>query len=353
MNPERVDWSQLWYPGPTRVFSADELARAGADAPSRTLWVMGGVNLALLAMMVLQVAPPQATARLTALLIGGLAGGVWLALRLWQRPDRRLLAQVTLGYIVVMLLLGLGLKWRVADPDERRWAFGVCWGLSITLPLLFWFVAVYRADQIAARLRELAERDRAVDMARQLAAAQIQPHFLFNSLAALQHWVQVKDDRAAPMLQALTGFLRATLPLFNRARLRLGDEADAVMRYLDVMQLRLGQRLRFAVDVSPAAAAVEVPPGLVLTLVENAIVHAVMPSLQGADVRVRAGVDAGWLQLDVTDDGPGPAPGSHDGVGLANTRARLLQAFGPRATLQLDGAAGGGCLARIRAPLDL
>ena len=86
MNPQRIDWSQLWYPGPTRVFSADELARAGADAPSRTLRVMGGVNLALLAMVLLQAAPPQATARLlqafgprATLQLEGAAGGGCLA----------------------------------------------------------------------------------------------------------------------------------------------------------------------------------------------------------------------------------------------------------------------------------
>jgi hypothetical protein len=111
------------------------------------------------------------------------------------------------------------------------------------------------AHQIEARLRELAEQQRALDMARQLAAAQIQPHFLYNALASLQHWVQAKDDRAAPMLAALTGFLRATLPLFNRERLALGDEAEAARQYLAVMQLRLGERLRASVTIDPAAHA--------------------------------------------------------------------------------------------------
>ena len=85
----------------------------------------------------------------------------------------------------------------------------------------WWFLTLYRAHQIEGRLRELAERDRAVALAGQLMAAQIQPHFLFNSLASLQHWVQTQDPRAAPMLEALTDFLRATLPLFNRPALTL------------------------------------------------------------------------------------------------------------------------------------
>jgi LytS/YehU family sensor histidine kinase len=189
-------------------------------------------------------------------------------------------------------------------------------------------------------------------MARQLAAAQIQPHFLFNSLASLQHWVQHKDDRAAPMLAALTAFLRATLPMFNRQRLALGDEAEAVRQYLAVMQMRLGERLRFSIAVEPAAAAAQVPPGLLLTLVENAVEHGVMPSLSGAEVQVQARTEAGQLRLTVRDTGPGLAPDAADGTGLANTRERLQQAYGAAAGLTLDNAPEGGCIARLHCPLD-
>jgi LytS/YehU family sensor histidine kinase len=113
-----------------------------------------------------------------------------------------------------------------------------CWALRCLVSLGWWFLTLYRAHQIEGRLRELAERERAVALAGQLMAAQIQPHFLFNSLASLQHWVQTQDPRAAPMLEALTGFLRATLPLFNRPSLTLGEELQAVRSYLQVMQAR-------------------------------------------------------------------------------------------------------------------
>jgi LytS/YehU family sensor histidine kinase len=158
------------------------------------------------------------------------------------------------------------------------------------------------------------------------------------------------------MLTALTGFLRATLPLFNRPRLALGDEAQAVREYLEVMRLRLGERLRYGVELSPRAAAAQVPPGLLLTLVENAVEHGVMQALSGAEIRVTAEVidePAGpRVTVLVTDTGPGLAPGSVDGVGLANSRTRLAQAFGTRATLGLDNALGGGCTARIVLPLE-
>lgn len=351
---ERIDWSQLWYPGPTRVFSDDELARAGGDRPSRTLIAGVLLNYALLGFMLMHTAPREATAALAALLaLGGLLMRQ-TGVALWRRPTRRLLAAWTcLGTAVLVggaLLLVLGVFERRSAAAGWVLTTGIVLGLLLTT--CGWFVAVYRAQQIEARLREQAEQARALAMAGQLAAAQIQPHFLYNALAALQHWVQAKDDRAAPMLDALTGFLRATLPLFNRPRLALGDEAAAVREYLAVMRLRLGERLRHQVAIEPEAAAAQVPPGLLLTLVENAVEHGVTPSLLGADVQVRARRDGGLVVIEVADSGPGLPPGTADGVGLANTRTRLAQAFGERATLHLDNAAGGGCIARITAPLE-
>jgi hypothetical protein len=355
MNDERVDWSQFWYPGPTRVFTAEEMVRAGADAPSRTLLTVVMLNYALAAFVLMQLAPPVATAALTLLLsIGGVIG--WAgARRLWRRPHRRALVGVSLVGAAALLAATLGtiaLKGLTRGMPAGDWVRGAGMVLAMMLSVGWWFVAVYRAHQIEARLREQAEQQRALDMARQLAAAQIQPHFLFNSLASLQHWVQAKDERAAPMLGALTGFLRATLPLFNRQRLALGDEADAVRQYLAVMQMRLGERLRCTVDIAPDAARAQVPPGMLLTLVENAVEHGVMPALAGAEVRVSARADSGRLVLAVHDTGPGLAPGAADGTGLANTRERLAQAFGAAAALTLENAADGGCIARLHCPLE-
>ena len=350
---DRVDWSQLWYPGPTRVFTAEEMARAGADAPSATLKSVVMVNVALLGFMMLQLAPPHATALLTAQIAGiaMLAGAV--SLRLWRQPHRRPLARLSTLAIALILVLTIPLALHFkGDPAIERWVLALGVGSCTSLSIVWLFLTLYRSHQIASRLREQDEQQRALDMARQLAAAQIQPHFLFNSLASLQHWVQTKDDRAAPLLQSLTGFLRATLPLFNRERLALGDEAQAAREYLAVMQLRLGERLRYTLDISPEAAATQVPPGLLLTLVENAVEHGVMPSLSGAEVRVTARCEQGRLHLSVSDTGPGLPAEPTEGVGLTNSRARLRQAFGPEARLTLDNAPAGGCTASLVVPLN-
>lgn len=344
---EPIDWSQLWAPGPRRVFTDAELARAGGDAPSRTLVVMVAINLALLVWPVLQAVPAAAMPRVSALVTGVAVAAFTQALRLWRRPSRKALLLHSWFGLLGYWAFVFALHWRVDDPVQRRWVMGVGGAALVLCMVGFWFVTVYRAHQIEARLRELDERQRVADMSRQLAAAQIQPHFLFNSLAALEHWVQAKDDRAAPMLSALTGFLRATLPLFDRRLLRLGDEAQAAERYLEVMRLRLGPRLRFSIELAPEAAEALLPPGVLLTLVENAVEHGIVPQLSGGEVALRARMDGDMLTLEVSDTGQGPPDEVTEGTGLSNTRARLEQAFGTRARLHLAGAPEGGCVARL------
>ena len=350
-----IDWSQLWYPGPTRQFTDAELQQAGHDRPDRTLVTMVMINYLLLGFALMQLAPQVLTAPLTMAFAACGVLGSQGALALWRRPTRRRLALWSFfGVLAGILCGGVLVEWKdlARGSPERGWVLGACVALCGLMSLGWWFVTMWRAHQIETRLREQAEQARALAMAGQLAAAQIQPHFLYNALASLQHWVQVKDDRAAPMLDALTGFLRATLPLFNRSRLALGDEAAAAREYLEVMRLRLGERLRYGIDIEPAAAAAAVPPGLLLTLVENAVEHGVVPSLHGAELRVSARAEAGNVVLEVADTGPGLAVGATDGIGLANTRTRLQQSFDGRASLILANAPAGGCIARIHFPLE-
>jgi Histidine kinase len=342
-----VDWRMALGGLPRRRFSAAELARAGADVPpSRPLVAAALANLLLPLISGLVALHGRAEWPLLIVLMlfaFGIGAGLWAA---WRNPGAR---AVQLAYWGLPMALGvaLALRARVADGTVVALAavFVVLGGLAL------WFLTLYRQQFIAGRLRERDEQDRALALARQLATAQIQPHFLFNTLAALQHWVHSHDTRAAPLLDALTGFLRATLPLFDRERLTLGEELVAVRQYLEVMRLRLGERLRFALDIDAAAHTAALPPGLLLTLVENAVEHGVQPQLVGGAVMLQARVDAGKAIVEVRDDGAGLAPDARDGVGLANSRARLAQAFGEGATLVLGPGIGGGCVARLVLPL--
>ena len=349
--PSSIDWSQLWYPGRKTPFTREELAVAGHDAPSATLVAVAGVNLAVIAFVVLLLSPPAQTARLTGMLVGLAVTGFALAARLWRNPWRRPLLRSMLGIAVTMVAMGWLLRWRVPAQEERRalaQVLGICGAM---VPLLLWFLAIWRAHQIEARLREHAERNQAIEMARRLATAQVEPHFLFNTLASVQHWVQTKDDRAAPLLAALTGYLRATLPLFDRPLLAAGRELEAVRRYLEVMQARLGERLAWQVNVDAAVEPALLPPGLLLTLVENAIEHGIEPQLRGGRISLTGRVAGGVVHFTVSDDGAGLPAGAAEGTGLASIRERLALAAGDAAGLTLTVPPEGGCRAQIHLPL--
>jgi signal transduction histidine kinase len=351
-----IDWSQLWYPGPRRVFSAAEMAEFGADAPSVTLWLVAAVNAGTLLAVLGVLAPPPLMPSLLLLALGLLAIVALAAWWVWWRPSRWPLMQASIGIALAMLALTELARELLPLREHRLWFAVLLSGGAVMGIVLIWFVAVWRAQQIEGRMREREERERAVEMARRLAAAQIEPHFLFNTLASVQHWVSTGDPRAAQMLTALTGYLRATLPLFRRPQLALGDELSAVRHYLDLMRLRLGERLEVTIDAPALWLGQRLPPGLVLTLVENALQHGIEPLLGGGRLRLAVCREGDTMRLEVQDNGPGPAPGttpSGRGTGLANARERLALLHGAgRSGVELQALAEGGTLARLHWPFD-
>ena len=233
--------------------------------------------------------------------------------------------------------------------EPWRW---LAWLLPIVLLSVVQVVVAHwsrsQLDREMQRLRLEQERDAAAREAAEarLAAlrSQIQPHFLFNTLAALQHWVDGSDPRAAPLLRELTGFLRGSTELMARDEVTLADELALARHYLAIMRARFGERLSIELAVEPGALAQPWPPGLLLTLIENAVEHGIGPLLQGGRIRVAAGRgDDGRFWLAVQDNGPGPAPDWREGIGLANARERLARRFGPRAQLQLRALDPGAC----------
>lgn len=342
---------------------------------ARGLWVWAGVVCAIVGSTFGLAAAglPPALALLC-------SSAVWVALlgaglSAWLMPERHTARRLGRTAVVVtgMAFAGALTGFLVAraavhgarTPGEFIAPLGDAF-LRAAPVLLLGGVALVVVMAIMARLRrwqmarELAHLrlEQALEVARRQAAearlaalqAQVQPHFIFNTLAALQHWVDEGDPRAAPLLRALTGFLRGSTELLARDSATLGDELPLVEHYLAVMQARWGERLRSRVDADAASRAVQLPPGLLLTLVENAVEHGAGARLEGGEVRVRVQVDGARCQVEVSDNGPGLAPGWQEGVGLGNVRQRLAHRFGDRARLVLEDAAPG---VRARIELDL
>ena len=197
---------------------------------------------------------------------------------------------------------------------------------------------------------ELARQ--ALDARLRLLTAQVEPHFLFNTLANVQALVDAGSAQASPVLASLVAYLRAAVPRLSEPHNRLGQELEMVRAYLALMQLRLPDRLCFDVQADPALAPLHCPPMTLLTPVENAVRHGIDPSLAGGriDVRVRRLADGRCL-AEVRDTGVGLQPGSAGlGTGLSTLRERLQLAFDGQAELRLSEVQPHGVLTEIEFP---
>ncbi|HWJ07191.1 MAG TPA: histidine kinase [Steroidobacteraceae bacterium] len=185
---------------------------------------------------------------------------------------------------------------------------------------------------------ERSELERkAVDARLRLLQAQVEPHFLFNTLANVQALVDSGSPQASAVLKSLIAYLRAAVPRLHEPTTTLGQEVDLVQAYLEVMHMRMPDRLRFGLHVEPSALRLQCPPMTLLTLVENAVRHGIDPAEDGGSIEVLVHRRDGRCHVRVTDTGVGMgAPGTGLGTGLATLRERLQLVFGADASLRLS-----------------
>ncbi|WP_209397968.1 sensor histidine kinase [Rhodoferax sp. AJA081-3] len=237
----------------------------------------------------------------------------------------------------------------------------------------FWWVTICAAIvglsvTLAARVREREAQARAqalqfalehetlmrqaTDARLHLLQAQIEPHFLFNTLANVQALVESGSPQAGPVFKSLIAYLRATMPQLHQEGATLGQEADLVRSYLELMLMRMPDRLQFSVDIDPSLRGLRFPAMALLTLVENAIHHGIDPSCDGGRIDVGAqafGPSDGTrgVRLWVADTGQGMVESAKPGIGLANLRARLQAFYSASARLELSEQVPHGVKAEI------
>lgn len=183
--------------------------------------------------------------------------------------------------------------------------------------------------------------------------AQIQPHFLFNTLNTISMAVrQGRDAVAVRMMAHLSGVLRRSMDAATRPETPLGRELELVRDYLQIEQCRLEERLTLHWDVDEGVLDALVPTMLLQPLVENAVRHGISELAEGGEITVRAARANGSLLLTVEDSGAGLAPDAEPGVGIGNVRRRLETRYGSRAGLILEPRAGGGTTARVTLPVE-
>ena len=234
--------------------------------------------------------------------------------------------------------------------------FGGTWYCALVLlawSLLYFGVTQYRA-LLAERERSVRSESLAREARLDALRYQINPHFLFNTLNAISTLiVEVRSREAAEMISRLSDFLRRTLSGDAEAEITVAEEVSFVRQYLEIEQVRFGDRLTVDVDIDPEAEALEVPALILLPIVENAVRHAVERNEHGGRVAVRAALRGRELQLIVSDDGPGEETiaSAGSGIGLSNTRARLQQLFGAAGQLRWRALSSGGSEYVLAIPL--
>lgn len=212
-------------------------------------------------------------------------------------------------------------------------------------------MARHQALSFALERSELERR--ATDARLALMQAQVQPHFLFNTLANVRALVETGSPQALPVLDSLIAYLRAAVPRLNASMGTLADEMGLVRAYLDIMAMRMPDRLSFRINLAPGTDALPCPPMAVLTLVENAVRHGIDPAEDGGAIEITAEMRGDILYVTVSDSGLGLGASSTGGLGtgLSTLRQRLALCFGPAATLSLTERAGGGVVATLSWPV--
>jgi sensor histidine kinase YesM len=202
----------------------------------------------------------------------------------------------------------------------------------------------------AERARGELERQ-ALDARLRLLQAQVEPHFLFNTLANVQALVDVGSARASPVLASLVSYLRAAVPRLSEPVNRLGQELEMARAYLALMQMRLPDRLQFSVQADAGVERFRCPPTTLLTLVENAVRHGIDPSLDGGRIDVSVHLRGARCVAAVRDTGVGITLGSGGlGTGLSTLRERLYLAFAGEADLRLTEVLPHGVLVEVEFP---
>ena len=255
--------------------------------------------------------------------------------------------------------------------DIRQKVTGDLYRIGIGSGLILIFIPIFILTIVAKifidrarasmRLAELKKKEadfhsmsRQVTEAKlQALQAQVEPHFLYNTLASVQALTEVDPAQANAMTGHLIQYLRNALPKMRESVSTVGQEIELVRAYLNILQMRMGKRLTFDITVPQNLLALPFPPLMVPSLVENAIKHGLEPQREGGSVLISAQSQDGKLRLTVADTGRGFGEAIGAGVGLANIRERLAALYGDKAKLTLEENAPHGVIATIEVPLGV
>lgn len=256
---------------------------------------------------------------------------------------------ILIGYALGLTLGDQWFGWSSWTNPQHSPMASMIFSVVVSAIVTFVFYSRNKARWLEARAREAARQ--ASEARLRLLETQLEPHMLFNTLANLRVLIRADPVRAQAMLDRMVAYLRATLDASRASRHTLEQEFARLQDYLELMAIRMGQRLQFELDLPEALAQHSIPPLLLQPLVENSIQHGLEPKLEGGTIRVSAAHTNAMLSLQVSDSGLGYTPDpAHSGFGLTQVRERLATTYGASASLRIEAAPDGGTTITITLP---
>jgi sensor histidine kinase YesM len=246
----------------------------------------------------------------------------------------------TASFFLISLLPGYsGMQQWVGTPRQ----FATSFALSLCISAVLAFIWRRRVNELSGQIDLAEERERASAAERAAAEAslralqaQIEPHFLFNTLANVTGLIHTQPDKAKQMLEQFIAYLRATLAATRDHETTIADDFETMKTFLSILQIRMGDRLKVRFDLPDDLRDAAIPPMLLQPLVENAIKHGLEPKMDGGEVALIAKRVGNKIAITVADTGLGFQNSASNGIGLKNVRERVKQLYGDAGSVSIE-----------------
>ncbi len=268
---------------------------------------------------------------------------------------------------VIAIIIGTALGWLIGSAIigridsislfEKGFFKAMILGIMFGTMIYYFFFSRYSISEKESliqeeRIKRLTSEKKIVETNLKLLQAQIEPHFLFNTLSNILSLIDTDLETGKSMLVNLMQYLRTTLSKTRQDTSTLGREMELISAYLNIFKIRMGERLCFKMDIPEKMKNLTFPPMLIQPLVENAIKHGLEPEIEGGEILIRGAVDGDRIRIEVSDTGQGFYENSDPGMGIENIRQRLQSLFGGRARLILEENRPSGMKAIIEVPYE-
>ncbi len=228
-------------------------------------------------------------------------------------------------------------------------------GLVFGSIIAYFFITRERLAETNAQLQEerikrITGEKAAIEADLKRLQAQVEPHFLFNTLSNILSLIDTDPVTGRKMLKNLTGYLRTSLDRSRKKDSTIGQEMSMIRDYMEIFKLRMGDRFRYRIDIADETKNLPFPPMLIQPLVENALRHGIEPKVEGGEIDIRVSKSKKTIRVVVSDTGMGMPTGAGAGVGLANIKDRLVALYGDHGKLTLEENHPSGFTAIIEVP---